>query len=72
MNVVTNLYRTATSTTHKDATTAAIFWAKTRLGWKTGEGTSFEVKRGAGPNGEPPVSFTLRIGDGPPREDVPG
>ncbi|HEY6965864.1 MAG TPA: hypothetical protein VI229_00220 [Burkholderiales bacterium] len=65
MNVVANLYKTATSSTHKDATTAAIFWAKSRLRWRTGEGASLKLERGVGPNGEPPTSFTLTIGDGP-------
>lgn len=65
LKVMTNLFAMATSQTHPGATSAAIFWMKARLKWSTGDGASFKLERGGGPNGEPPVSFTLRIGDGP-------
>lgn len=60
--VVGNLYRQATKDDPR-ATTAAIFWAKTRLGWK--EPQSLEL---SGPDGKPVqheviVNFVRPTGD---------
>lgn len=55
--VAANLFTTAVSPTHPKAITAAIFWAKARMGWtdKTPEGDEGDD--------EAPVEFTIGIGD---------
>lgn len=62
--VISNLFRQATGT-GKGAVTAAIYWTKARLNWRTGEGGGLlkgEGKIGEG-EGEVPLEFTLKIGD---------
>lgn len=56
--VAANLFTMATSPTHPKAVTAAIFWAKSKMGWsdKTAEGEE-------GDEDEAPVQFTIGIGD---------
>lgn len=43
--VAGNLYAIATSSTHKAAATAAIFWLKTRAGWREPENWMAEQRR---------------------------
>lgn len=43
--VAGNLYTIATSKTHKQAATAAIFWLKTRAGWREPESWHIEQRR---------------------------
>lgn len=85
INVVGNLYRMAqrrpnmdamgrpTQPEDKGAVTAAIFLAKTRLGWRD---VGMAITPPAGSSGSADISpdgrtlsFTLKLGDGPPAEE---
>jgi hypothetical protein len=55
--VAANLFATAVSTTHPKAITAAIFWAKARMGWSD---KTPEAEEG---DDETPVEFTIGIGE---------
>jgi hypothetical protein len=58
LKVVGNLYRMATMTTNdRVAITAAIFWCKARMGWRTDEVTA-EAEAQVGP-----VVVKLRLGE---------
>jgi len=66
--VAGNLFKIATSPTHKNAVLAAIFWLKTRAGWKPDASASVTVEaRSAAPNGgeEAPITFTIDLGPVP-------
>lgn len=59
LKVTGNLYRMATMTTNdRVAVTAAIFWAKSRMGWRTDDGLSAEAEAQVGP-----VVVKLRLGE---------
>ena len=55
--VAANLFTIATSATHPKAITAAIFWAKAKMGWSD---KSPELDEG---DDEAPVEFTIGIGE---------
>jgi hypothetical protein len=55
--VAANLFTMATSPTHPKAVTAAIFWAKSKMGW-TDKASETED-----PENEEPVEFTIGIGE---------
>lgn len=63
--VAGNLYAIATSKTHKSAATAAIFWLKTRAGWREPESFHIEQRRmqfeAEAQRGEEKMVFTLRF-----------
>lgn len=55
--VAANLFSIATSPTHPKAITAAIFWAKAKMGWTD---KTPEAEEG---DDEEPVEFTIGIGE---------
>jgi hypothetical protein len=63
--VAGNLFSIATSKTHKQAATAAIFWLKTRAGWREPESWHIEQRRmqvqAEMTKGEETMVFTLRF-----------
>lgn len=68
--VVKNLFRIAIGN-EKSSASAAIFWAKSRLKWRTGDNDLSLHAKGEGKDGKGdpvPVEFTLKIGD---RDDAP-
>jgi DNA-binding XRE family transcriptional regulator len=68
LKVVQNLYRMATATNaDRTAVTAAIFWTKTRLGWRDRDPHPVEVETEAPADGV--VRVRLRLFDSTPNAD---
>lgn len=68
--VARNLVAIASDKTHKASHIAAMFYLKSRRGWRDGYGSpvSAEVEVPTRP-GDAPVKFTLRIGERDPKAD---
>jgi len=60
--VAGNLFKIASSATHPRAVTAAIFWMKSRAGWKDGSEKQ-KVEPGDGDDEDEEITFSVSIGD---------
>lgn len=68
--VIGNLFRMATSTTHKSALGAGVWLTKNQLGWSDQKGGATAEVEVPGADGQKGMKFTLKIADDKPDDGL--